>query len=178
MKTRAGDRIGAPSRDDVVARGPTRLPARPAWWRVRDVMTTHVVRAAPSDTYADVADLLLEHGITGVPVTDGSGRVLGVVSETDLLRCEAVRSERARPERASDVGPGSTVPPGPAETAAELMTCPPITASPDDDLPGTARKLLRSGLRLLPVVVDGRLVGTVSRRDLLAPAWDYPAVES
>ncbi|HEX5365145.1 MAG TPA: CBS domain-containing protein [Acidimicrobiales bacterium] len=146
---------------------PTRLAHHPDWWRVRDVMTTHVVRVVPTATYDEVVDLLLAHGVSGAPVTDASGHLLGVVTEADLVRREA--------EHAGDEGT-TGAPDGGEETAATLMTRSVVTASPDDDLPTTARKLLESGHRRLPVVADdGRLVGVVSRRDLLAPAWDYPA---
>jgi CBS domain-containing protein len=147
------------------AKYPARLAGHPDWWRVRDVMTTHVVRAAPAMTYAEVVDLLLAHGISGLPVTDAAGRLLGIVTEADLVRHDAGRASvpAGRPTDAPVSG----------ETAAELMTCPVVTAEPDDDLPTTACKLLDSGYRRLPVVAtDGSLVGIVSRRDLLTPAWE------
>jgi CBS domain-containing protein len=63
-----------------------------------------------------------------------------------------------------------------ATTAADLMTRTVVTTSPDADLPSTARRLLESGYRRLPVVdAEGRLVGIVSRRDLLAPTYGCPA---
>ena len=157
---------------------PTRLACHPVWWRVRDVMSTHLVTVASTARYDDVVDLLLAHGVSGVPVTDASGRLLGVVTEADLLRREV-----------AGASPGVVV--GRAlhgehmslaasdDTAATLMSCPAVTASPDDDLPTTAHKLLESGYRRLPVVADdGRLVGVVARRDLLVPAWGYPAGDS
>jgi CBS domain-containing protein len=142
----------------------TRLAAHPDWWRVRDVMTTCVVRATPSMTYDELVDLLLAHDISGLPVTDDAGRLLGIVTEADLVRHEAGRTSAAAG------GPHDA--PAPGDAAAELMTSPAVTASPDDDLPTTASTLLDNGYRRLPVVAaDGRLVGIVSRRDLLTPAW-------
>lgn len=145
-----------------------RLTAHPGWWRVRDVMTTHVVRATPTTTCTQVVDLMLANGVSGVPVTDAAGRLLGVVTEADLVRREAGRA----------VGTVDGPPDARAGTAAELMSCPAVTASPDDDLPTTARTLLDGGIRRLPVVAaDGRLVGVISRRDLLTPAWEHATAE-
>lgn len=152
----------------------TRLSDHPDWWRVRDVMTTHVTSVDPSTTYDEMVDLVLTHQVSGLPVTDGAGRLLGIVTEADLMRRELCRStgtDDAPADRDTSVLPPAA---GDDLTAGGLMSCTVLTASPDDDLPGTARKLLGSGHRRLPVVSpDGVLVGVVSRRDLLAPAWDY-----
>lgn len=146
-----------------------RLADRPRWWRVRDVMTTHVISVAPTATPAAVADLLVSHGVSGLPVTDADGQLLGVVTEADLVRRQAHAGVGS-----AGRGDGLSGPSAASECAATLMTRPAVTASPDDDLPTTARTLVTSGHRRLPVVTaDGRLVGVVSRRDLLTPAWDY-----
>jgi CBS domain-containing protein len=141
-------------------------------------MSTHLVTVAPTARYDDVVDLILAHGVSGVAVVDGSSRLLGVVTEADLLRREAVGAlpvvlaGRAPQAERLDLARSG-------ETAATLMSCPVVTASPDDDLPTTATKLLESGYRRLPVVADdGRLVGLIARRDLLVPAWGYPTRES
>ena len=148
----------------------TRPAAHPDWWCVRDVMTTHPVCVAPTASAAEVVDLLLAHGVSGLPVTDARGHLLGVVTEADLVRREAQRSISG-PQGEGRSAAGS----GRAETAAALMSSPAVTVSPDDDLPTTARTLLTCGVRRLPVVAgDGRVVGIVSRRDLLTPAWDLP----
>lgn len=148
-----------------------RLVAHPDWWCVRDVMTTHPVCVPPTASVAEVVDLLLSHAISGLPVTDERGHLLGVVTEADLVRREAQRVVGGAPPRGRRRHGAGT-----GETAAALMTSPAVTASPDDDLPTTARTLLTSGLRRLPVLAaDGRVVGVVSRRDLLVPARDDPA---
>lgn len=158
----------------------TRLGDHPDWWRVRDVMTTDVARLRPEATYAEIVDLLLARGVSGLPVTDQDGRLVGIVTEADLVSREAYGPGRRHPV---DVlidnlrnGPSTWADKAAATTAAELMSRTVVTASPDADLPGTARRLLESGYRRLPVVdAGGRLVGIVSRRDLLAPAYGYPA---
>jgi CBS domain-containing protein len=158
----------------------TRLGDHPDWWRVRDVMTTDVARLGPDATHDEIVDLLLARRVSGLPVTDEDGRLVGIVTEADLVTREAYGPGRRCPV---DVlldnlrnRPPAWVRKAAATTAADLMTRTVVTTSPDADLPTTARRLLESGHRRLPVIdADGRLVGIVSRRDLLAPAYGYPA---
>jgi CBS domain-containing protein len=121
--------------------------------RVQDVMTIEVVVAHPTTPVKQVADLLAGHGLSALPVIDGQGRVLGVVSETDLF------GDSQRPAG----GPAAT-------TAGEVMTSPAVTVSPHATLTEAARRMQADGLKRLPVVAaSGRLIGIVSRADLLRP---------
>jgi CBS domain-containing protein len=121
--------------------------------RVQDVMTIEVVVAHPTTPVKQVADLLAGHGLSALPVIDGQGRVLGVVSETDLF------GDSQRPAG----GPLGT-------TAGEVMTSPAVTVSPHATLTEAARRMQADGLKRLPVVAgSGRLIGIVSRADLLRP---------
>lgn len=121
--------------------------------RVQDVMTIEVVVAHPTTPIKQVADLLAGHGLSALPVIDGQGRVLGVVSETDLF------GDSQRPAG----GPMAT-------TAGEVMTSPAVTVSPHATLTEAARRMQADGLKRLPVVAgSGRLIGIVSRADLLRP---------
>jgi CBS domain-containing protein len=121
--------------------------------RVQDVMTIEVVVAHPTTPIKQVADLLAGHGLSALPVIDEQGRVLGVVSETDLL------GDSHRPAG----GPMAT-------TAGEVMTSPAVTISPLATLTEAARRMQADGLKRLPVVAaSGRLIGIVSRADLLRP---------
>jgi CBS domain-containing protein len=121
--------------------------------RVQDVMTIEVVVAHPTTPVKQVADLLAGHGLSALPVIDGRGRVLGVVSETDLF------GDSQRPAG----GPVAT-------TAGEVMTSPAVTVSPHATLTEAARRMQADGLKRLPVVAgSGRLIGIVSRADLLRP---------
>jgi CBS domain-containing protein len=121
--------------------------------RVQDVMTIEVVVAHPTTPVKQVADLLAGHGLSALPVIDGQGRVLGVVSETDLF------GDSQRPA-------GGQV----ATTAGEVMTSPAVTVSPHATLTEAARRMQADGLKRLPVVAgSGRLIGIVSRADLLRP---------
>jgi CBS-domain-containing membrane protein len=131
---------------------------------VRDIMTTPVVTVRPDTPYRELAAMFRRHRVSGFPVTDDEGRVIGVVSETDLLVLAA----------ADDPGPRGWRPhrrhrvPAPA-TAGDLMTHPPMTISPDDLVQAAARLMQARGLQRLPVVGgDGRLAGIVSRSDVLS----------
>jgi CBS-domain-containing membrane protein len=137
--------------------------------KVQDVMTTVVVAASPDMSYKQLVQLLAEHQVSAVPVVDGRGRVLGVVSEADLLLkrehphglSEALwpQSRRRRVERSKARG----------TVAADLMTSPAITISQQASVVEAARLLHAEGVKRLPVEdALGRLVGIVSRSDLLA----------
>jgi CBS domain-containing protein len=143
-------------------------------WRERrrcvsDVMTTSVVNADPVTPYQEIDRLLTENKISGLPVLRVGRKVIGVVSEADLLAAE---DETARQSRLS-----STLPrrwwvrrqPHLHLTAERLMTTPAITIGADATIPAATRLMNTHHVRRLPVVNDeGELVGIVSRRDLLS----------
>ncbi|MFD9290122.1 CBS domain-containing protein [Streptomyces sp. NPDC060030] len=136
---------------------------------VFEVMTHDVVTVGPTASFKEVARLFRDHDISAVPVVDASRRVLGVVSEADLLRSTVDlpdlegRGTNTRPLPEGRGRPG-------AETAAELMTTPALTAQPTWNLVETARTMHGKGVKRLPVADEtGRLVGIVSRSDLLRP---------
>ncbi len=121
--------------------------------RVQDVMTTEVVVAYPTTPLKQVAGLLTQHGLSALPVTDGQGRVLGVVSEADLLGGGQRLADRQA-----------------AATAGEVMASPAVTVNPQATVTEAARRMQTGGVKRLPVVAgSGRLVGIVSRADLLRP---------
>ena len=125
--------------------------------RVKDVMTTRVIAVRADASYADLAAMLREHRISGFPVIDADGVVVGVVSESDLLaRQEAPGPRRKRASTAE-------------LTAADLMSWPPATIGPDETVRHAARLMYARKLRRLPVVDQrGRLLGLVTRADLLS----------
>ncbi|MFC9590536.1 CBS domain-containing protein [Streptomyces sp. NPDC056944] len=111
--------------------------------KVGGLMTDDVVSAVPAASFREVAKMLAEHDISGVPVVDEDDRVVGVVSESDLL---------ARDEL----------------TARDLMTTPAVTVHAEETVADAARLMVRRGVERLPVVdEEERLVGIVTRRDLL-----------
>jgi CBS domain-containing protein len=135
---------------------------------VRDVMTTEVVAVEPSTPFKEIAARLARHRISAVPVLDADRRVLGVVTEADLLlkqehpdpeaNVPPVWSRRRRRERKKAA----------AVVAGKLMTAPATTVSPTATLAEAARRLHDAGVQRLPVVDEtDRLVGIVSRADLL-----------
>jgi CBS-domain-containing membrane protein len=136
-------------------------------WLVSDVMTTQVVSVRPDTGYQRVADLLVQHAISAVPVVSEQGVVLGVVSEVDLLPklnypdrvpTHPLVSRRRRAANRRALG----------DTAGELMSSPAETIGMSATLAQVARRLEAARVRRLPVVDDaGRLVGIVSRRDLV-----------
>ncbi|WP_426511978.1 CBS domain-containing protein [Dactylosporangium sp. McL0621] len=121
-------------------------------WNVADVMTFGAVSVTPDTPFKAIVDLLEAHGVNAVPVVDAADHVVGVVSSADLLpRIEHAGSGKAR-----------------AAVAGELMSAPAITVAGTAPLPTAARIMESAGLRRLPVVDGtGRLVGLVTRRDLL-----------
>ncbi|NUW39513.1 CBS domain-containing protein [Nonomuraea rhodomycinica] len=144
---------------------------------VQDVMTTDVAAVNEKASFHTVADLLIERGVSGVPVVDDDNRVLGVVSETDLLAKEEFKERyygdayrpplRARLRHTAG-SEGSGYRKAQGETAGALMTSPARTTTPDASVVLAARRMDRYGVKRLPVVDDGgRLVGIVSRRDLI-----------
>lgn len=140
---------------------------------VREVMTTPVITAGPDTPFAELVDKLLTHDISGLPIVDGHGHLLGVVTEADLISKEAYGHRRRRSlELVADFLRGrdpAWVLKGAGRTAADLMTRGAVTASPGDDLVLAARQMLEDNHKRLPVVEDERLVGIVTRHDLLQP---------
>ncbi|MFI1996976.1 CBS domain-containing protein [Actinoplanes sp. NPDC020271] len=136
-------------------------------WTVGDVMTKAVVSVDENASYREVVDLIIERRCSAVPVVDSGLRVIGVISETDLLRKIEYAGEeepriferRARRDERAKAS---------ARTAAGLMSGPPIVAMPATTVAAAARRMDAEHVKRLPVVDDlGRLVGIVSRGDLL-----------
>ncbi len=134
---------------------------------VADVMNRHLVTVRPTDSVAEAARRFWRHGRTSLPVEDAQGRLVGLLAETALLArlrshrrawWHALLEEPAEGARAYQQRAAATV--------AELMGPVPASATPEMSL-AAAADLLASEVRSLPVVANGRLVGTVSRTDLL-----------
>ena len=140
--------------------------------RVQDVMTRSVISVRPDAPLRDVARVLDEHRISGVAVTDEAGTLLGVVSEADfLVEAQGGPAAVRRSPIARLFGWGAdTGTPGErhfASTASELMTSPVITIGPDELIPNAAAIMTRERINRLPVVEDGKLVGIITRADLV-----------
>jgi CBS domain-containing protein len=132
-------------------------------------MTTRVVTVSPEASLKDAAELLVANRISGLPVVDSQDRVLGVLSEAEILF-----KERPRPEepgllrRLFDHGHAATREKLEATSVREAMTAPAITIGPDASVSRVAEKMLEAGVRRLPVLgKGGRLLGIVTRADLV-----------
>ncbi|MGW1620634.1 CBS domain-containing protein [Streptomyces sp. NPDC002172] len=140
---------------------------------VGEVMTSDVVGARPETSFKDVVRLLDRHRISGLPVVDHDDKVVGVVSQTDLVRRQATGSpaDRARRSRRHPSGRLGRPRPGAVAdtvTARDLMSTPAITVHPEQRIADAARVMERHGVERLPVVdEEDRLIGIATRRDLL-----------
>ncbi|MCX4673692.1 CBS domain-containing protein [Streptomyces sp. NBC_01381] len=141
--------------------------------KIGSVMTGEVVSARYGTPFKDVAKLLAEHRISGLPVIDTDEKVIGVISETDLLVREAQapdpfqRPSRFRLPRMSPAARKTQVK-ATARTAGQLMSTPPVCVHADNTIVEGARLMAEHKVERLPVVDDeDRLVGIVTRRDLL-----------
>lgn len=136
-------------------------------WYVGDVMTREVVTVATGMGYKEIADLMVRHSVSAVPVVDGDRHVLGIVSEADLLAKleyadrvprHLLTTRRMRNGRQKAGG----------DTAKELMTSPAVTIRATESVTSAARLMEAARIKRIPVVdEEDRLVGIVSRRDLV-----------
>lgn len=146
--------------------GPEEATVKGSTYLVSDVMTRAVVTVGRTAAFKEIADTMHQWKVSALPVLDGEGRVLGVVSEADLLpKVEYRRREPSRLEqrdRLDDLAKAGAL------TAEELMSSPAVTTGPDATLAEAARIMARGGVKRLPVVdPTGQLKGIVSRSDLL-----------
>jgi CBS domain-containing protein len=128
---------------------------------VREVMTAPAVTVTPRTTVRDAVRLLDRHAVTAVPVVDEHGELVGVLSEADLVRGVLPQDARARMQ------PDEPAESPPARVVADVMSGHPVTVRPDDDLADAVELLTSTAVKSLPVVGAGRVVGVVSRRDVL-----------
>jgi CBS domain-containing protein len=136
--------------------------------RVDQLMTRAVKTVAPGAPLKQVAAILVENRISGLPVCDVDGRVLGVVSEADILLKErGLGPPRGALHRLVRHPEPEAVAKAQARTAADAMTSPAITISPFRSAHEAARLMLEHGINRLPVVKAGRLVGIITRADLV-----------
>jgi CBS domain-containing protein len=129
---------------------------------VREVMSSPVVTVGPRTPVKQAVRLLDEHRITSMPVVDEEGRLVGVVSEADVLR-DALPPDRRTHERLVELAA-----PPVHLVVTDVMTHLPMSVGPDDDLVDAVELMVDTQVKSLPVVSSGRVVGMVSRRDVIA----------
>jgi CBS domain-containing protein len=134
-------------------------------------MTRDVICVAPDTGVREIAETLVRNRVSAVPVVDGDRRLVGIVSEGDLLRRVEIGTERDRRwwvEMFRDAGTAAAdYIKAHGRKAKHVMTPNPVTGTEDMSLEGVARLLEKRRIKRLPVVRDGRLVGIVSRADLV-----------
>lgn len=142
--------------------------------KTRDMMTKEVITVNPDMPVRDVAALLVKHKISGIPVIDGNGKVLGIVSEGDVLR---KRIAPKAPDNLSVLGTmlcydemkeyQDAFRKMGANTAAEIMSEPVISVDVNDDIGKVGEVILNHHIKRVPVMENDKLVGIISRSDLV-----------
>jgi CBS domain-containing protein len=124
--------------------------------KVSELMQTHVRTVTPDALVSEVVVSLADGHVSALPVVDGGGRMLGVVSSTDVLTAEAeATDQRARTELVDET------------EVQEIMTVPARTITPDADVREAARQMLYGDVHRLFVAVDDRLLGVISTTDIV-----------
>jgi len=135
-----------------------------------DVMTTPALACREEAFFEEVAELLASRDVSGLPVVDADDQVVGVISERDLAHAlgnPLVRLALRRPHHAGATTESLGDMPREARRIKGLMTTPPVVAASDVPISEIARVMVADHINRVPIVDDGRLVGVVTRHDLL-----------
>jgi CBS domain-containing protein len=139
--------------------------------KASDIMATDVITVGPDSSVQDVAEILLKHRISGLPVVDARGHVVGIVSEGDLLRRAEIGAGHERSWWLKLLmgreGLATEYIHEHSRKVADVMSHEVITAEPDTPVSDIAETLECNRIKRLPIVKDGKLVGIVSRANLL-----------
>jgi CBS domain-containing protein len=134
-------------------------------------MTTPVLSVRPETRFKELVERLVEAGVSSLPVLDAEGSLVGIVTEADLVSKEAYPDRRPRALAIlADLLSGREHPwvtKAGGYVAGDVMTTNVATCGPNDDVRSVARHMLHRGVKRMPVVDDGALVGIVTRRDIL-----------
>jgi CBS domain-containing protein len=129
--------------------------------RARDIMTTPVTTVRPGTPIKEAAAVLAGNGFTALPVIDDNNRLIGIATEADLVRDRVPRDPRAL------CHPGAELPTVVTTTVGEVMTTAVVAMGPGTDVAVLAKALLDAGHRSMPIVDGSRIVGIVTRRDIV-----------
>jgi CBS domain-containing protein len=142
--------------------------------QAQEIMTKDVVTVSPDTNTSQIAQKLLEHKISAVPVINSSGIVIGMVSEGDLVGRSDVDRDKRRDWWLTLLAEGEALSPDflasfrrPKLTAGDVMSAPVVTVTGETEDTEIARLLAKHRIKRVPVMRDGRLIGIVSRADLL-----------
>ena len=139
--------------------------------KARDVMVSPVITVQPSYSVKEAANMLLEHRISAVPVADRDGKLVGIISEGDLMHRSEAGTERQRSWWLSALVGDETLAAeyvkANARRVEDVMTRNVVTAPPDMALHEIAALLEKHAIKRVPIVRDGQLVGIVSRANLI-----------
>jgi CBS domain-containing protein len=145
----------------------------------RDVMVHDVVTVGPDEDVAKALQLLVDHDISALPVVDGERHVIGILSEADLLHRQQIGTEKHRAWWLEAVTPASVLALDYAKShgrkVAELMSVDVISADEDKSLSGLANILEKNRIKRVPILKDGKLVGIVSRSNLIQALASAPS---
>lgn len=136
-----------------------------------DIMVKPVISVTPETMVAEAARLMLDHRVSGLPVLDRSGALVGIISEGDLLRRAETGTQRRRPRWLEFLSAPGRLAKDYAEAhaskVADAMTSAVVTIGPEAQLQEIVRVMERRHVKRLPVIEAGRLVGIVTRADLV-----------
>jgi CBS domain-containing protein len=139
--------------------------------QVKDVMTRDVIFAEANEPILKAARLMLQNRISGLPVIDATGKLVGIVTEGDFLRRGEIGTQRRRPKWLEFmVGPGRLADEyvrTSGSTIDEIMTLDPVSVTEDDSLETVVELMERHCVKRLPVMRSGQMVGIVSRANLM-----------
>lgn len=130
--------------------------------RARDIMSSPVHTVRQTASVENAAQLMAANAVTALPVMDRGGVLIGMVSESDLLRHRVPADCTAHLRPVADLDPAKR-----PRSVREVMSADPLTTRPDADVAEVAAAMLDNDVRSIPVLDDGALVGIVSRRDIL-----------
>jgi CBS domain-containing protein len=139
--------------------------------QVQDVMTKHVISVEPTDTIARAIRLMLQERISGLPVIDAAGKLVGIVTEGDFLRRAETGTQRRRPRWLEFLaGPGRMADEyvhTHARKVSEVMTVEPATVTEETALADAVALMEKRRIKRLPVVKGQKVIGIISRANLL-----------
>lgn len=125
------------------------------------VLVGDLVTFSPDQSIQDAIDIIIDKRISGAPVLDGTGKLVGMLSEKDCLKIIVDQAYHNLPTESKKV--------------SDYMTADVKTVSPDSDVVSAANQFLHSPIRRMPVVDNGVLKGQISRRDILRAAKNFKA---